>query len=58
MFEILWPEHCFVSEEQIRTWYSDAVANCEAEETDLQNSEDMAKELSYIGIITLKRRNR
>ena len=54
-FEIIWPEHRFVSEAQIRTWYADAVANGEAEETDLRDPEKMARELSYIGTITLGR---
>lgn len=54
-WEIIWPERRFVSESQIRTWYSDAVANGEAEETDLRDPEEMARELSSIGIITLGR---
>jgi hypothetical protein len=54
-FEIVWPERRFVSEDQIRTWYSDAVANGDAEETDLLDPEEMARELSSIGAITLGR---
>lgn len=52
-FEIIWPEYRFVSEAQIRTWYVDAVANGDAEETDLRDPEEMARELSFVGIITL-----
>lgn len=55
MFEIIWPKHRWVSEAQIRMWYSDAVANGEAEETELNDTEEMARELSSIGHITLGR---
>ena len=58
MFEIIWPERRFVSEDKIRVWYSDAVANGEAEETDLTEVEEMARELSSIGHITLGRGRR
>lgn len=54
-FEIIWPDHRFVSEDQIRSWYADAVANGEAEEIDLRDPEEMARELSSIGHITLGR---
>lgn len=55
MFEIVWPQYRWVSEAQIRTWYADAVANGEAEETELRSPEEMARELSSIGVITLGR---
>ena len=55
MFEIVWPEHRYVTATEIRTWYSDAVANGEAEETELNDTEEMARELSSIGVITLGR---
>lgn len=35
--------------------YSDAVANGEFEETELNDYEEMARELSLIGVITLGR---
>ncbi len=54
-FELIYPERRFVSEQQIRTWYSDAVANGEAEETNLRDPEEMARELQSIGHITLGR---
>lgn len=50
---IIWPQRRVVDEEQIRTWYEDAVANGDAEETNLTDPYDMAKELENIGIITL-----
>ena len=52
-FQIIWPEYRFVSEEKIRTWYSDAVANGETGATDLLDPEEMARELDSIGVITL-----
>ena len=51
-FEIIWPEHRFVPEATIRTWYADAVANGEAD-AGLNDPEEMAHELSSIGHITL-----
>jgi len=55
MFQIIWPERRWVSEDQIKMWYTDAVANGEAEETQLNDVEEMARELSSIGHITLGR---
>jgi len=51
-FQIIWPEKRVVSEDQIRTWYEDAVANEEATEgfTDPHN---MALELDSQGLISL-----
>ncbi len=57
-FEIIWPEHRYVSEDQIKLWYSDAIANGDAEETNLNDPEEMARELSSIGVITLGRRRK
>ncbi len=57
-FEIVWPNHRWVSAAQIRVWYSDAVANGEAEETALNDVEEMVRELSSIGHITLGRGRR
>lgn len=53
MFEIIWPERRWVSAEQIENWYLDAVANGETLMQDGITSEGMAKELHYIGHITL-----
>lgn len=52
-YQIIWPERRMISERQIRVWYSDAVANGDAEETNLTHPDEMAKELENIGIITL-----
>jgi hypothetical protein len=52
-FEIIWPEHKWVSAAQIKVWYEDACANCEADETELNDVEEMARELDSIGHITL-----
>jgi len=57
-FEIIWPEYRYVDEKQIRWWYSDAVENGQAEETNLTDPEEMARELSSIGFITLGRGRR
>lgn len=54
-FEIVWPQKRWVSAAQIKVWYSDAVANGEAEETKLTDVDKMARELSSIGVITLGR---
>lgn len=54
MFEIIWPEKRWVSEDQIKTWYFDAVENGEAN-AGLNDVEEMARELSSIGHITLGR---
>ena len=54
-WEIIWPEYRQVTEEQIRLWYGDAVANGEAEETTLNDPDEMARELHFIGNITLGR---
>jgi len=54
-FEIVWPEHRYVSAAMIKVWYEDAVANGEADETELNDPEEMARELSSIGHITLGR---
>jgi hypothetical protein len=56
-FHTIWPENRYVSEEQIRSWYADAVANGETELTELRDPEDMAHELSWIGVITLGHRH-
>jgi hypothetical protein len=58
MFEIIWPDNRWVSIEQIKLWYGDAVANGEAEETELNDPEEMARELSSMGHITLGRGRR
>ncbi len=59
MFEIVWPDHRYVSEDQIKIWYSDALVNGDAEdETLFDDIEAMARELSCIGIITLGRGRR
>lgn len=58
MFEIIWPEKRWVTTEQIKSWYEDAVANGEAEEIMLNDPEEMARELHSIGAITLGRGRR
>lgn len=50
---VIWPERRVVYEPQIRVWYEDAVLNGDAEQTDLNEPDEMAQELSNIGIITL-----
>lgn len=52
-FVILWPEKRVVGAEQIKSWYSDAVANNQATKKDLTDPMEMAHELHYVGIITL-----
>lgn len=52
---IIWPERRIVGEDQIRTWYDDAVANGETDKIDLRDPDEMARELSNIGTITLGR---
>lgn len=52
-FNILWPEKKVVGSEQIKSWYSDAVANNQATKKDLTDPHLMAHELHYVGIITL-----
>jgi hypothetical protein len=51
---IIWPVQRRVSEQQIKLWYSDAVANGETE-GGLNDADEMARELHYIGTITLGR---
>lgn len=51
-FKILWPENRVVTSDQIAMWYSDAVANGEAE-PGLTDIEEQARELDNIGHITL-----
>lgn len=62
MFEIIWPERRYVSIEQIRLWYGDAVANGEIDEDILPDCDEcadaMARELHYLGTITLGRSSR
>jgi hypothetical protein len=55
-WHILWPEIRTVSDETIRGWYRDAVANGEVERTELTETEEMARELSIAGVITLGRK--
>jgi hypothetical protein len=56
MFEIIWPEHRWVDENQIKVWYSDALANGEVDNEDIfDDPEAMARELHDIGTITLGR---
>lgn len=51
---ILWPENRHVSFEQIKTWYSDAVANEQVDgAATTDNIEAMAFELHDAGLITL-----
>ncbi len=55
-FEIIWPDRRWVSEDQIKMWYSDAMVNGDAEdETIFDDVEAMARELHNIGTITLGR---
>lgn len=54
-FVILWPEKKVVGPEQIKSWYSDAVANNQATKKDLTDPHAMAHELHYVGQITLGR---
>ena len=56
-FRIVWPEERFISEQQIRLWYADAITNGEAEKTNLQRTDEMARELDNIGQITLAQGN-
>jgi hypothetical protein len=54
-FWIIWPENRFVSENQMKTWYFDAVANNEIsrEYLDLKDVSKMAAALNDAGLITL-----
>lgn len=58
MYEIIWPEHRYVTENQIKSWYNDGVANCEVEDTELNDPEEMARELHSVDLITLGRGRR
>jgi hypothetical protein len=55
-FTIIWPERRVVSEEQIKTWYNDAVDNGDLE-PGAPNAKVMAMELHSVGVITLGRDN-
>lgn len=55
-WSIIWPQYRTLTEAQIRMMYSDAVANGEAEETELRDPDEMARELHSIGTITLGRK--
>ena len=60
-FEIVWPEHRWVNESKIRVWFSDAVDNGDLSEEyaqDISEPEEMARELSSLGYITLGRGRR
>ena len=58
LFEIIWPERRVVDQEQIRTWYADAIYNGEVrldENGIAKTTEGMAHALSDAGLITLGR---
>ncbi len=55
-FEIIWPNRRWVSEDQIKMWYSDAMGNGDIDDDGILNDpEEMARELHNIGTITLGR---
>lgn len=54
MFEIVWPEHRFVSDARIRSWYSDALPHGQVT-SGLGDVREMALELHEWGHITLGR---
>ena len=57
MYNIIWPEYGTASEEMIRMWYADAIANKKATKATegLRDPDEMARELHSIGYITLGR---
>lgn len=52
--KIIYPENKWVSEDKIRGWYRDAVANKEVDRTDLDSTDCMAYELENSGLITIE----
>jgi hypothetical protein len=52
-FTIIWPERRVVSEEQIKTWYLDAVDNGDVNNLGVTDPKSMAMELHSAGLITL-----
>ena len=52
-FNIIWPERRTVSAEQIDIWFADAVANGDAEESEVETTQDKARFLDDLGYITL-----
>jgi hypothetical protein len=55
-FEIIWPDRRWVSEDQIKMWYLDAMDNGDIDDEGIfDDAEEMAKELHNIGTITLGR---
>lgn len=56
-FQIVWPERRYVSEKQIRVWYSDAIENGEIDKPGCEPGVvEMALALSGAGLITLGNR--
>jgi hypothetical protein len=51
---MIWPERRRISEHQIKTWYSDAVANGDTD-PGLNDPDEMARELDSIGYATFSR---
>jgi hypothetical protein len=60
MTRIIWPEYRLVSDEQMRAWYADAIANDTYEASDpcaiergLCDPNEMARALDFAGVLTL-----
>ena len=54
-WNIIWPEYRALTEQQIRLWYSDALANGEDVADGLTDTDEMARELNSLGAFTLGR---
>ena len=50
-YNIVYPEDRWVSEDTIRMWYADAVANSEVDYTDLTDIDEIMDELENAGLV-------
>ena len=57
-YNIVYPEDRWVSEDTIRMWYADAVANSEVDYTDLTDIDEIINELESAGHATFTTKTR
>ena len=57
-YNTAWPENRWISEDTIRMWYSDEVANGEVDYTDLTDIDDIINELESAGHVTFTTKKR
>ena len=57
-YNIVYPEDRWVSEDTIRMWYADAVANSEVDYTDLTDIDEIINELESAGHVTFTTKTR